>query len=145
MTTSDLIQLAAVLAAVVAAIIALIISWLDRRNARRIADADRASALRHSHLMFELEALTRLTQNLNRGGSSDDLERAQMGAEALTLVGVLSPDRIPELWERKVGSDDRLRAAFADPEMPEYKKEALEAQLAISAVLREIREETGVV
>lgn len=94
--------------------------------------------------MFELEALTRLTQNLNRGGSTDDLERARMGAEALTLVGVLSPDRIPELWEQKVGSDDRLRAAFADPEMPEYRKEALEAQLAINAVLREIREETRV-
>lgn len=144
MTTSDLIQLAAVLAAVVAAIIALIISWLDRRSALRIADADRASALRHSLLMLELEALTRLTQSLKRGGSTDDLERARMGAEALTLVGVLSPDRIPELWEQKMGSDDRLRAAFADPEMPEYKKEALEAQLAISAVLREIREETRV-
>jgi len=65
-----------------------------------------------------------------------------MGAEALTLVGVLTPKRLPELWERKVGDDDRLRAAFADPEMPEYKKEALETQLAISAVLREIREET---
>lgn len=66
-----------------------------------------------------------------------------MGAEALTLIGVLSPERLPELWKRKVGSDDRLRAAYADPEMPDYKKEALETQLAISAVLREIREETG--
>lgn len=141
MTTSDMIQIAAVLAAIAASIVALLISALDRRNARRIADADRASALRHSHLMFELDALTRLSQNLNRGGSTDALERAQMGAEALTLVGVLSPERVPELWERKVGNDDRLRAAFNDPEMPDYKKEALEAQLAISAVLREIRDE----
>lgn len=144
MTTSDLIQVAAVFAAVGAAIIALIISALDRKNARRIADADRTSALRHAHLMFELEALTRLSENLNRGGSTDALERSRMGAEALTLVGVLSPNRVPELWERKVGDDDRLRAAFADPEMPEYKKEALETQLAISAVLRQIRNETGV-
>ena len=42
-------------------------------------------------------------------------------------------------------SEEAKAAAFADPEMPEYKKEALEAQLAISAVLREIREETRVV
>ncbi len=68
-----------------------------------------------------------------------------MGAEALTLVGVLSPERVPELWERKVGDDDRLRAAFADPDMPDYKKEAIEAQLGISAVLRDIRNEIAVV
>jgi hypothetical protein len=145
MTTSDLIQVSAVLAAVSAAIVALIVSALDRRNARRIADADRASALSHSHLMFELEALTRLSQNLNRGGTTDALERARMGAEALTLVGVLSPQRLPELWERKIGDDDRLRAAFNDSEMPDYKKDALETQLAISAVLREIRKETAAV
>lgn len=58
-----------------------------------------------------------------------------MGAEALTLVGVLNPDRVPELWERRVGNDDRLRAAFNNSKMPDYKKEALETQLAISAVV----------
>lgn len=142
MSASDLIQIAAVLAAITAAIVALVVSALDRRNARRIADADRASSLRHAHLMFELDALTRLSQNLNRGGSTDALERARMGAEALTLVGALNPQRLPELWDRKVGDDERLRAAFNDPEMPDYKKEALETQLAISAVLREIRAET---
>lgn len=145
MGASDLIQGAAVLAAVFAAIVALVISALDRRNARRIADADRASSLRHGHLMFELQALTRLSENLNRGGSTDRQEVARMGAEALTLVGVLSPERVPELWERKVGDDDRLRAAFADPDMPDYKKEAIEAQLGISAVLRDIRNEIAVV
>lgn len=143
MTISDWIQLTAVLAAVAAAIIALIVSALDRRNARNIAAADRASELRRAHLLFELEALTRLSENLNRGGSSDKAESERMGAEALTLVGVLSPERLPELWKRKVGSDDQLRAAYADPEMPDYKKEALETQLAISTVLREIRKETG--
>lgn len=143
MTTSDVIQLAALLAAVAASIIALVVSALDRRNARRIADADRASALRHAHLMFELEALTRLSQNLNRGGSTDDLERAQMGAEALTLVGVAGPKRVPRLWERKVGDDDRLLAAQERPDMPDYKKDALEVQLAVNAVLREIRREIG--
>lgn len=73
MTTSDVIQISAVLAAVAASIVALVVSALDRRNERRIADADRASALRHAHLMFELEAVTRLSRNLNRGGSTDDL------------------------------------------------------------------------
>ena len=141
MSTSDLIQIAAVLAAVAAAIVALLVSALDRRNARRIADADRASSLRHSHLMFELDALARLSQNLNRGGTTDAMERARMGAEALTLVGVLNPDRVPELWERRVGNDDRLRAAFNDADMPDHKKQAIETQLAISAILREIRQE----
>lgn len=143
MTTSDVIQITAVLAAVAASIVALVVSALDRRNARRIADADRASALRHAHLMFELEALTRLSQNLNRGGSTDDLERAQMGAEALTLVGLAGPGRIPVLWERKVGDDDRLREARDRRDMPDYKKDALEVQLAVSAVLRDIRREIG--
>ena len=93
--------------------------------------------------MFELDALTRLSQNLNRGGSTDALEVRRMGAEALTLIGVLNPDRVPELWERRVGDDDRLRIAFNNSEMPDYKKDALETQLAISAVLREIRKETA--
>lgn len=145
MSASDLIQVAAVLAAVFAAIVALVISALDRRNTRQIADADRASSLRHAHLMFELEALTRLSENLNRGGSSDREEVARMGAEALTLVGVLSPERVPELWERKVGDDDRLQAVFADPDMPDYKKDAIEAQFGINAVLRDIRNEIAVV
>lgn len=139
MSTSDLIQISAVLAAVTAAIVALVVSALDRRNARQIADADRASALRHAHLMFELETLTRLSENLNRGGSTDPAESRRMGAEALTLVGALSPERVPDLWQRKVGDDERLQAAMNDPEMPAHKIEALETQLAINAVLREIR------
>lgn len=143
MDASELIQIAAVLAAVAAAIVALGVSAMDRKNSRRIADADRASALRHAHLMFELEALTRLSRNLNRGGSTDAKERELMGAEALTLVGALRPELLPNLWEEKVGDDDRLGAALRDPKMPGYKKEALEVQLAISAVLREIRKETA--
>lgn len=141
MTLSDGIQLAAVLAAVGAAIVALIISGLDRRNAREIANADRASTLRQAHLMFELDVLGRLSANLNRGGSTDPQESKRMGAEALTLIGLLSPERLPTLWEERVGVDDRLRAALEDPEMPGYKKTALETQLATSQVLREIRAE----
>ena len=115
MTTSDFIQVAAVLVAIGAAIIALVISASDRKNARQIADADRASTLRHAHLMFELEALTRLSENLNRGGSADPLERNRMGAEALTLVGVLSSDRVPQLWERRAHAWASKREAMGLP------------------------------
>lgn len=34
-----------------------------------------------------------------------------MGAEALTLIGALGPERIPHLWEERVGGDARLKAA----------------------------------
>ena len=141
MTFPEGIQLAAVLAAVGAAIVALIISGLDRRNAREIASADRASMLRQAHLMFELDVLGRLSANLNRGGSTDPQESKRMGAEALTLIGLLGSERLPTLWEERVGDDARLRAALEDPEMPDYKKTALETQLATSKVLREIRAE----
>lgn len=64
-----------------------------------------------------------------------------MGAEALTLVGLAGPGRVPVLWERKVGDDERLRAARDRPDMPDYKKDALEVQMAVNAALREIRRE----
>ena len=141
MTSTDLIQFAAVLAAIGAAIVALVVSALDRKNAENIAATDRASALRQAHLMFELDVLRRLSENLIRGGSSDRQESARMGSEALALIGLLNPDRLPSLWEQRVGDDARLRAALEDPDMPEFKKNALETQLATSQVLREIREE----
>lgn len=149
-TISNIIQVLVLVAAVGAAIVALVVSAKDRRNAQRIAEEDRAAAanlaaedrreaLRQTHLMFELETLTKLLENLNRGGSTDPLETRRMGAEALTLIGALGPDRLPRQWERRVGGDERLEAAYEDPEMPEYKKDALEGQLAVNAVLREIR------
>lgn len=136
---SDLIQTLAVLAAVGAALVALYISAKDRRNSREIAAIDRREAFRQSHLMFELEALRRLSENRNRGGSTDPAEVSRMGAEALTLVGILGGERLPTQWERSVGDDAKLRAAFCDPEMPEYKKDALETQLALNAVIADIR------
>lgn len=153
MTSADIgnfIQIAVVIAAVAAAIVALVVSAKDRRNAQKIAEDDRASAarlaaedrreaLRQTHLMYELQALAKLLENLNRGGSSDPAETRKMGAEALTLIGALGPERLPHLWEERVGGDARLKAAYEDPEMPAYKKDALEAQLAVSSVLEEIR------
>lgn len=151
MTLSDIIQLLAVLAAVGASIVALVVSGKDRANAQKIAEADRAAAaevamqdrreaLRQAHLMFELQTLTRLLENLNRGGSTVPEEVKRLGAEALTLIGALGPERLPTLWEERVGDDGRLRTAYEDPEMPQFKKDALESQLAVNAVLREIRE-----
>lgn len=121
---------------VTAPVIALIVSALVRRNARKIAEADRSSELSRAHFLFELEALTRLSENLDSGGLSDKAGSTQMGAKALTLVGLLSRERLPGFWKRKVGSDDQLRAACAEPDMPQHKKEALDTQLAISAELR---------
>ncbi|WP_368499462.1 hypothetical protein [Herbiconiux sp. A18JL235] len=142
MTFSDIIQAAAVIAAVGAAIIALVISAKDRKNTRDIAADDRREALRQAHLMFELDALVKLSENMNRGGSADVDESARMGIEALTLTGPLAPDRLPKLWAEKIGDDNKLRAAMADPEMPRYKRDALEVQLAVSAVLAEVRDST---
>lgn len=147
----NVIQTLVLIAAVGAAIVALVVSAKDRKHAQKIAEDDRAAAaevaaqdrreaLRQAHLMFELQTLTRLLENLNRGGSTDRDEVSRMGAEALTLIGALGPERLPHLWDERVGGDERLHAAYDDPEMPDYKKDALESQLAVNAVLREIRE-----
>nr|WP_201470992.1 hypothetical protein [Microbacterium hydrocarbonoxydans] len=150
MTVGDFIQIFAVLAAVGASIVALTVSAKDRKSAQAIAKGDRTAAaelaaqdrreaLHQAHLIFELEALTRLLENLNRGGSTDRAEAGRMGAEALTLVGVLGQERVPHLWEEKAADDEKLQAHFVDPDMPQYKKDAIEVQLAVNALRREIR------
>ncbi len=150
MTLCDLIQVLVVLTAVGASIVALVIASKDRRNAQRIAEDDRAAAaevaaqtqreaLRQAHMMFELETLTRLLENLNRGGSSDRQESSRMGAEALTLIGVLGRERVPHLWDERAGDDTKLQKHYDDPEMPQYKKNAIEVQLAVNALHREIQ------
>jgi hypothetical protein len=134
------IQVAAVIAAVAAAIIALIISAKDRVNARAIAQEDRAASLAQAKLMFDLDLLLRLLDNRNRGGSTDPQETARMGAEVLTLVGLLGPDRVPRQWAHHVEvDDDGLRDLLEDPEMPDFKKDAIETQLAANALMGEIR------
>lgn len=141
---SNWIQVVAVLAAVGASIVALVVSAKDRRNAREIADADRAASLHHARLLFELEMATRLLENKNRGGSTDPIERAQLGAEALTMIGVLGYDRVPRQWSRRVDrDDDGLSDLLIDPETPEWKKDAIETQLAVNSILRAIDAEAG--
>jgi hypothetical protein len=139
---SNWIQVVAVLTAVAASIVALSVSAKDRRNAREIADADRAASLHHARLLFELEMATRLLENNNRGGSTDPLERAQLGA--LTMIGVLGRKRVPRQWDRRVDrNDDGLADLISDPQMPDWKKDAFESQLAVNAILRAIDAEAG--
>jgi hypothetical protein len=134
------IQVAAVLAAVGAAIIALVVSAKDRANARIIAQEDRQVSLQQSKLLVDLENLTRLLENRNRGGSLDKQERDRLGAEALTLVGLIGRERLPQQWGRTVELDDAgLRGLMSDADTPEFMKDAIEAQLAVNAITAEIR------
>lgn len=136
------VQVAAVLAAVGAAIVALVVSALDRRNSRRIAEEDRRAALRHAHLMFELEALLRLTQNLTRGGHSDKTISRDMGAEASALVGALGAERVPRSWKALVNkTPEEIDATVEDAETPDWLKKSIESHLALTAVAEEIRQE----
>ncbi|MFF2622456.1 hypothetical protein [Oerskovia jenensis] len=132
------IQSAVAVAAIAAAIMALVIGALDRRNARSIAAEDRRSALRHAKLMSDLELLSRLLENLNRGGSSDPDESKRMGAEALTLIGLLGPEILPSLWEARVGDDAKLRALASEDEFPLWKRNAIDVQLAVNDVVARI-------
>ncbi|MDM8083780.1 hypothetical protein QUV83_03245 [Cellulomonas cellasea] len=135
------VQSIVALAAVVAAVVALMIGALDRRNARSIAAEDRRASLAHAKLMFDLDVLSRLLENLNRGGSSDPAETKRMGAEALTLIGLLGPDLLPTQWTKRVGDEAKLQGLLTDDDFPEWKKNAIEAQVAVNTVLAKIRAE----
>lgn len=91
--------------------------------------------------MFDLEQLLRLLENGNRGGSTDPLERDRLGAEALSLIGLLGPELLPTQWARRVEHDEEgMRKVMEDPQMPEFKKDAIETYLAVDATVRRIRE-----
>lgn len=142
MTTEDLtlwIQAAAVVAAVGAAIVALIVSALDRRNARAIAAKDRAVSIRQAKLMFELETLLKLSQNLRRGGHTDEETRKDMGAESGALIGAIGAERLPRNWENRIEKDDAgLREFVADATQPEWLRNSVEAQVALNSVAEEL-------
>lgn len=137
---SNWIQAAAVVAAVFAAIVALRIAGKDRRESRAIAADDRKASLQQAKLLFDLELLLRLLENRNRGGSTDRQEVSRMGAEALTLVGMVGRERLPRQFDRHVEvDDDGLRAMLEDDETPQVVKDAVETQLAVNGLLRQIR------
>lgn len=76
---------------------------------------------------------------MTRGGSTDARERAQMGAEALTLIGLLGKHRVPELWsDRVIHDDDGLQALIDDPDTEHWQANAIEARLAVNAILRDM-------
>lgn len=108
MTTSDWIALTAVIAAVATAIVGIITGIVDRRSARRTAEADRRASARQARLMFEWEAAQRLAINLARGGHTDPVISKDMGAEALALIALLGPERVPHMWEERVGKSEVL-------------------------------------
>ncbi|TFC93551.1 hypothetical protein [Cryobacterium sp. TMT3-29-2] len=122
----------AVLAALAASIVALVLGSLDRRTALTISTSDHE----FQRLFREQDLLQRLLDNYNRGGSTVSGEAGRMGSEALTLIGTIGPDRLPELWASHISSDDSLRTLLVDPEMPSYKKEAIKVQLALNASRR---------
>ena len=83
----------AMFAAVAASVVALVLGWLDRRTALAISTADQ----QFQRLFREQGLLQRLLANYNRGGSTDSGEAQRMGSEALTLIGAIGPERLPEL------------------------------------------------
>jgi hypothetical protein len=92
--------------------------------------------------MFELESLLRLTQNLHRGGHTDDAIRKDMGAEAAALVGALGPDRVPRSWHSLVDkTPEEIEEVVRGPETPDWLKKSIEAHLALKAVAEEIKQE----
>lgn len=152
MMWSIIAQGVAGLGAVASAIIALTIAGKDRREAARLAKesadlqlqlatSERAFRIEHDRLTSEREALLRLSQNLARGGSTDALERAQMGAEALAIVGMIGPEKLPLYWAQHVEMSDEDMLKFAEEEdTPEWVRWSIEAKVALSRTLQEIKD-----
>jgi hypothetical protein len=146
-----IIQTIAVVVSAVAVVTALRSGARDRRHAQQLAIEDRKVSqelaaedrrftIRRDTLLLELDAGVRLTENLLRGGSEDLKESQRMGTEAMVLTSTLGPERVPIRWARMLASDEQILEALKDPEEPEWHAEALEAQLATNAILRELRE-----
>lgn len=140
MTAGDFIQIAAVIVAIGASIVALVIASMDRRNAIRIAEDDRRVAVDQARLLAELEAGIRLSVLEARGGHINPVVSKDMGAETLALIAMLGPDRVPEMWNRRVAkSDEELRAFITDEDNPQYLRNAVEAERAVYDILKDLR------
>jgi hypothetical protein len=136
-TVGDWIQSASVVVGIGAAIVALVIASRDRR-----------AAAKQERLRFELDAALRLAANLAQGGTADNdtaaqLERKRMGAEALVLTGLLGRDRMPTYWVHKFETDDKLKQLLADPGTPQFRRDAIEASLAVNAIAEDLRRAEG--
>lgn len=137
MTIGDWIQAASVVVGIGASVVALVIASRDRR----------ASA-KQDRLRLELDAALRLAANLAQGGTADNdnaaqLERKRMGAEALVLTGLLGRDRLPNYWVHKFEDDDELQKLLVDPTTPKFRRDAIEASLAVNAIAADLRRAEG--
>lgn len=140
MTLSDFIQVLVVLATVGAAIVALVIASKDRRSAIKIAEDDRRNARDQSLLLVELEAAKRLAILEARGGHTDPIVGSDMAAETLALTALLGPERVPNMWKRRVTkSDAELRAFVDDESNKEFLRDAVEAERAVYNILKDLR------
>ena len=159
--TADLIvQIVVAVAAVGAALVALWLGARDRKHSAAIAETDREhaqvlaeraqrhaeeladhqarSALEHQKLMFDLGIAVRLLENIIRGGSTDELERKRMGAEALALIGLLGPERLPQQWARRQLDDEKLKSIAADESKETFIRDQAETQLMANGLIRGI-------
>lgn len=140
MTLADLIQLLVVFAAIGASIIALVIASKDRKHAAEIAVADRRASIEQARLLAELEAAKRLSILEARGGHTDPVIVKDMGAETLALIAFLGPERVPNMWKRRVEkSDEELREFIADESKQQFLRDSVEAERAVHDILRDFR------
>lgn len=134
------VEVAVVIVTAGAVIAALGIASADRRHSERLAREATEASMRQARLLFEWEAAKRLSILEARGGHTDPVIRKDMGAETLALIGLLGPERVPEMWKRRVGmSDAELRAFIDDDSQPQFLRDSVEAERAVSAIGEEIR------
>jgi hypothetical protein len=140
MTLADFIQVLVVFTAAGASIVALVIASKDRRHSAAIAEADRRASAEQARLLVELEAAKRLSILEARGGHTDPVIVKDMGAETLALIAFLGPDRVPNMWKRRVTkSDAELREFIADESKEQFLRDAVEAERAVHDILRDLR------
>jgi len=141
MTLADFIQVLVVVTAAGASIVALVIASKDRKHAAAIAAADRHASAEQARLLVELEAAKRLSILEARGGHTDPVIVKDMGAETLALIALLGPERVPNMWNRRVAKcDDELRAFITDETKEQFLRDAVEAERAVYDVLRDLRQ-----
>lgn len=139
-TTELVVQVVGIVVSTGGVVAALAIAVTGNRAADRRAEEDRAEARRAARHRDEVDMLTRLTLNLERGGSSDPDERARMGVEATTLLMALGPERLPVAYALHVGdSPDDVRGFISDPSVPAWRQAANEVLMELQRVIVEER------
>ena len=147
----DLIQAISTVVTLGAVIVALRIATTDRKHAAEIAELDRAhafdiaetdrkSSAHQARLIVELDAARRLAILEARGGHTDSAISKDMGAETLALIGFLGPDRVPRMWDRRVGKTDEELSDFINNDAePQFLRDSVEAEQAMVSIAREMR------